>query len=218
MPVDPSCTYKVLTSICVLLNTRQDIVSVTNFGDKYQLVGGLNLPKLIECTGSNGYSYKQLVKGKDDLRQDAVMQQMFQLVNTLLYENPETRKRRLKIRTYKVIPLTPTSGLLEWVENTIPIGEYLIGNPKNQTNCAHYRYHPKDWMSANCRKELTDANEKNKYQKYLDVCDHFTPSFHHFFLENFSTPAEWFEKRLTYTRSVASNSIVGTKKKKFFIF
>lgn len=28
-------------------------------------------------------------------------------------------------------------------------------------------------------------------------------------MENFPNPAEWFEKRLTYTRSVASNSIVG---------
>jgi hypothetical protein len=41
-------------------------------------------------------------KGKDDLRQDAVMQQVFEMVNTLLQKNVETRKRNLKIRTYKV--------------------------------------------------------------------------------------------------------------------
>lgn len=68
------------------------------------------------------------------------MQQIFGLVNNLLEENPETRKRNLKIRTYKVVPLSPGAGLLQWVENTIPIGEYLIGNPKNMHNCAHYRY------------------------------------------------------------------------------
>ena len=33
--------------------------------------------------------------------------------------------------------------------------------------------------------------------------------FHHFFLEYFRSPAQWFERRLTYTRSVASNSMVG---------
>jgi len=58
------------------------------------------------------------VKGRDDLRQDAVMQQVFVLVDTLLRRNPSTRTRMLSIRTYKAIPLTPRSGLLEWVDNT----------------------------------------------------------------------------------------------------
>ena len=30
-----------------------------------------------------------------------------------------------------------------------------------------------------------------------------------FFTEHFAEPAEWFERRLAYTRSVASSSIVG---------
>ena len=41
-------------------------------------------------------------QGKDDLRQDAVMQQVFVLVNRLLRKEPATCKRRLSIRTYKV--------------------------------------------------------------------------------------------------------------------
>ena len=43
-----------------------------------------------------------MFQGKDDLRQDAVMQQVFGMVNQLLKENAETRKRELRIRTYKV--------------------------------------------------------------------------------------------------------------------
>ena len=41
-------------------------------------------------------------QGKDDLRQDAVMQQVFMLVNCLLRKDKATRKRALAIRTYKV--------------------------------------------------------------------------------------------------------------------
>jgi len=31
---------------------------------------------------------------------------------------------------------------------------------------------------------------------------------HHFFLERFLQPADWFESRLSYTRSVAASSMV----------
>lgn len=101
------------------------------------------------------------------------MEQLFGLVNTLLQDHPETRKRRLSIRTYKVcstrrilclalslhplflhrlthkrvtaatkwagyielmhcfffqvVPFTPSAGVLEWVNGTIPLGEYLLG-------------------------------------------------------------------------------------------
>ena len=54
---------------------------------------------------SDGQRFRQLVKsGQDDMRQDAVMQQFFELVNVLLATDPATRKRQLHIVTYKVEP------------------------------------------------------------------------------------------------------------------
>ena len=45
----------------------------------------------------------QLVKsGADDLRQDAVMQQLFGLVNSFLRASAPTRQRSLQIAVYKV--------------------------------------------------------------------------------------------------------------------
>ena len=43
-----------------------------------------------------------LLQGRDDLRQDAVMQQVFEMVNNLLQKDSEARKRKLHIRKYKV--------------------------------------------------------------------------------------------------------------------
>ena len=37
------------------------------------------------------------------MRQDAVMQQVFGMVNQLLKENSETKRRDLRIKTYKVL-------------------------------------------------------------------------------------------------------------------
>lgn len=36
------------------------------------------------------------------MRQDAIMQQVFEMLNTLLHKNPGTRKRNLSVRQYKV--------------------------------------------------------------------------------------------------------------------
>lgn len=40
-----------------------------------------------------------------------------------------------------------------------------------------------------------------------ELMEHFHPVFRHFFLERFPDPAIWFERRLTYTRGVATSSI-----------
>ncbi|KAJ8427336.1 hypothetical protein Cgig2_030601 [Carnegiea gigantea] len=99
-----------------------------------RVMNGINAPKVVECYGSDGKIYRQLAKsGNDDLRQDAV------------------------------VPFTPSAGVIEWVDGTLPLGEYLIGRPV----------------------------------------------MHHFFLERFLQPADWFEKRLAYARSVAASSMVG---------
>jgi len=65
--------------------------------------------------GSDGRAYKQVTKmapsaSSDDTRQDAVMQQLFGLVNRFLARDGgpgAARARRLRVRTYKVVPLTP---------------------------------------------------------------------------------------------------------------
>lgn len=41
----------------------------------FEVAGGVNLPKILKCWGTDGRVYKQLVKGCDDLRGDAVTQQ-----------------------------------------------------------------------------------------------------------------------------------------------
>jgi len=66
------------------------------------------------------------MKGDDDLRQDAVMEQIFELVNNFLRQDVETRRRKLHVRTYKVIPLPNMNGLLEFVANTTPLGTSLL--------------------------------------------------------------------------------------------
>ncbi|ONK66300.1 uncharacterized protein A4U43_C06F6270 [Asparagus officinalis] len=195
IPVDHSCQYK-----------EGSFPHFSGLADSVMVMNGINAPKVIECFGSDGRKYRQLAKsGNDDLRQDAVMEQFFGLVNTFLQNHRDTWRRKLGIRTYKVVPFTPSAGVLEWVDRTIPLGEYLLGSSRN--GGAHARYGIGDWSFLQCREHM--ANEKDKRKAFLRVCDNFRPVMHHFFLERFLQPADWFERRLSYTRSVAASSMVG---------
>lgn len=53
------------------------------------------------------------------------MEQVFELCNQVLYHDRETRKRNLLMRSYKVVPLAPQAGLLEFVTNTMPMQSWL---------------------------------------------------------------------------------------------
>ncbi|KAG7226115.1 hypothetical protein INR49_018726 [Caranx melampygus] len=193
--VDPSGRY-------------DNLVTVRSFMPQYHLAGGVNLPKIIDCVGSDGKSRRQLVKGQDDLRQDAVMQQVFSMCSMLLQRNTDTRKRKLNIRRYKVVPFSQRSGVLEWCSGTVPIGEFLVDPNKG----AHRRFRPQDWTNVSCRKKMMEAQRlafDEKLEAYTEVCKNFRPVFRYFCMEGFLDPAVWMEKRLAYTRSVATSSIVG---------
>ena len=66
----------------------------------------------------------------------------------------------------KVVPLSQRSGVLEWCEGTLPMGEYLIG-----VNGAHQRYRPDDWKALDCRKVmLVRIHHFNYFLINLQVC------------------------------------------------
>lgn len=58
-----------------------------------------------------------------------------------------------------------------------------------------------------CLKDAQKKHSEEKYNTFMKVCDNFQPVFRYFCMEKFRDPAVWFEKRLAYTRSVATSSI-----------
>jgi len=182
-----------------------DVPFITRFQSEFSIASGISMPKILTTVGTDGLKYKLLVKGgNDDLRQDSIMEQVFEQVSDLLRTQRATRQRNLRIRTYKVVPLTASAGIIEFVSNTIPLHDYLLP--------AHLRHFPKDMKPNNCRKHISDNQSKSVDQRikiYRQVCDHFHPVLRYFFMERFENPDDWFEKRLAYTRSTAAISILG---------
>ncbi|XP_050594170.1 serine-protein kinase ATM isoform X2 [Bombus affinis] len=159
-----------------------NVIGIVKYTESYETVGGINTPKKLTCIGTDGIYRHELIKGRDDLRQDAVMQQVFNVMNILLKSHKDTKRRKLTIRTYKVVPLTQRSGILEWCDKTIPIITILAVG-KSSTNV--------------------------KLKVFMDCCAHMHPVMHHFFIERYPSPETWFERRLAYTRSIATTSMAG---------
>ncbi|BFF89361.1 serine/threonine-protein kinase ATM [Drosophila madeirensis] len=196
LPIRPDKEYN-LTSICKWTN-------------EIGKCGGVNAPIRVKCVCSDGQTRAQLIKGKDDLRQDAVMQQVFGIVNQLLKQDSEFIDRKLQLRTYTVTPLSMRSGILEWCPNSMPVGEYLVG--RDCQSGAHIKYHPNGWKNNKCRALLAShakSSKDKRFEVFQDICAHVTPVFHYFLLEKFPIPGVWFERRLAYTNSVATTSMVG---------
>jgi ataxia telangiectasia mutated family protein len=136
-PLDPTLRY-------------DNCIWIERYDANFETAGGNNLPKISICYGSDGGKHKQLVsvstssfspyqhhvqfkgEGGDDLRQDAVMEQVFDLVNVVLRRDRETRRRNLTVRGYKVIPLSAQAGVLEFVGNTYPLNAWLsVSHPRS---------------------------------------------------------------------------------------
>ncbi|KAH8386431.1 hypothetical protein KR093_000425 [Drosophila rubida] len=190
-------------------NSSSALLGIVKWSTEYNLCNGINAPIKVLCCCSDGAKRPQLIKGRDDLRQDAVMQQVFGLVNELVNTDSECINRKLQLRTYQVTPLSMRSGILEWCSNTIPIGVYLVGNNKGG---AHVRYRPNDWTNVKCRTTLQVTMQKTPSERqkiFKLICERIKPVFHYFLLEKFHTPGVWFERRLAYIHSVAMTSMVG---------
>ncbi|EEB08562.1 ATM checkpoint kinase [Schizosaccharomyces japonicus yFS275] len=178
---------------------------VESFEPVIDIASGINAPKVLTFRVSDGLTLKQLVKGgNDDLRQDAVMEQVFGQINGLMKRHRATRIRNLQMRTYKVIPLAPKTGIIEWVSNTIPLAVYL--------EPAHQQYYSDDWTVSKCRKLISEkqTEDNETRRKVFDmVCRHYHPVLRYFFFENFIEPKIWFRNQTRYSRSTAVSSVLG---------
>jgi ataxia telangiectasia mutated family protein len=95
-----------------------DVPKLNGFTSHMRIAKGLSAPKILTAQCSDGQQFKQLVSyapffyfsiscshfkqlkgGHDDLRQDAIMEQVFQEISKIIRNHTATRQRNLLIRT-----------------------------------------------------------------------------------------------------------------------
>lgn len=132
------------------------------------------------------------------------MQGVFSLTNDLLKNDLMAARRNLLIRTYKILPLSTNTGVLEWVSSSTPLQEVL--------QPLHERYCERDWSYKQCRQAIADCSKKSKtvrIENFTRVLNHCQPAMKFAFFSRHSDAAGWYKAQLNYTRSTAVISIVG---------
>ncbi|KAI9294899.1 hypothetical protein K502DRAFT_279848, partial [Neoconidiobolus thromboides FSU 785] len=77
-----------------------------------QILPSKTKPKKISIWGQNGKQYSYLLKGSEDLNVDRLIMQFFKMSQLILNKN---------YNTYLILPFNKEGGLIEWMDNTIPL-------------------------------------------------------------------------------------------------
>ncbi|KII74537.1 Serine/threonine-protein kinase mTOR [Thelohanellus kitauei] len=185
---------------------HNNVVLIQKVDPILKVIDSKQKPRKISMLGNDGQRYEYLLKGREDLRQDERVMQLFGLLNTILTNNHATFKRKLAVKRYSVTPLSTNSGLIGWVANCDTLKSLikeqrikakvdpLIENKLIMKYCPKYEsldfLHKLEFFEMII--ESTGDNElaDSLWQK--------------------STSSEiWFEKRINFTRSLSLMSMVG---------
>lgn len=184
-----------------------DVPTMVKTDNLIKLAGGMSRPMIVRFNNSDGSVSTAVIKsghGVDDLRQDAIMEQVFEHVNSFLRRDSKAQKRNLNIRTYKVVPLSPHDGVIEFVKDAGALGDIL--------EPLHVKYRPNDLTVDQAKKLMANSQTLSvakRLEVYKKIESKLKPVMSKFFLENDFSPDRWFKTRTTYTRSSASASIIG---------
>ncbi|KAL8588517.1 hypothetical protein ACOMHN_043866 [Nucella lapillus] len=145
-------------------------VKIAGFDERVMVMSSLRKPKRITIRGNDEKDYHYLVKGGEDLRQDQRIEQLFTIMNRVMDKDAACRARNLQLKTYQVIPMNPRVGLIEWMNNTLPLKSFLCGAMTDEES--KFYNGPRgpskqycNWTSKFC-KGKPEAIYSAVYQKY----------------------------------------------------
>ncbi|KNC72657.1 hypothetical protein SARC_14782 [Sphaeroforma arctica JP610] len=80
--------------------------TITKFDETVLVLSSIRRPKRIKMLANDGSVHPFLVKGGEDLRLDQRVEGIFDSMNSVFGQNTECRRRRLRLTTYAVVPVS----------------------------------------------------------------------------------------------------------------
>ncbi|KAG8827189.1 phosphatidylinositol kinase- protein kinase tor1 [Serendipita sp. 401] len=181
-------------------------IRISKFSSKLSVISSKQRPRRLSIIGSDEVEYQFLLKGHEDLRQDERVMQLFGLVNTLLAVDNDSFMRNLHIRRYAVIPLAANVGLLQWVLHSDTLHILIKDYRDSQKILLNFEYR----LMLQMAPDYPSLTLLQKVEVFRYALDNTTglDLYKVLWLKS-ANSAAWLERRSTFTRSLAVNSMVG---------
>jgi FKBP12-rapamycin complex-associated protein len=188
-----------------------EVVRIVSVDPVMDVLPSKQRPRRLKMRGSDGKDYEFLLKGKEDIRLDERVMQLFGLINTMLSSDVASSRHDLGITRYDVVPLSPTSGLLGWVANTDTLN-VLIKGYREARNIRHHveqglmlQAAPKPDIHSYDKLSLLQKVEAFEYA----LANTKGQDLKQVLWLNSRNSEVWLDRRNMYTRSLATMSMVG---------
>ncbi|EGR30890.1 phosphatidylinositol 3- and 4-kinase family protein, putative [Ichthyophthirius multifiliis] len=193
-------------SIPGLYKPSRPVIKISCFQPKLDVLFSKMHPRKLFIYGSDSKEYHFLLKGREDIRQDERVMQLFALVNRLLHNNPETEKKALNITRYSVIPLSINTGIIGWVHNCDTLQSLI----KEYRKAYNIRENPEMSLMDQFCTNYSALPLPNKVEIFRHIIENTKGEDLKKILWLKSPNSEiWLERRTNYTRSLATMSIAG---------
>jgi len=172
----------------------------------------------LEDVGEMHFLLKQEAKG--DLRKDARVQDLNNVINRLLARSSNaSQQRRLHLRTFSVVCLSEDCGIIEWVPNTDSLRNIVTSayNPQAPADAQRRRgaeltnfTYLRDTYEKCQNVYFKRGNLKKAAAMFETLClQKYPPLLYWWFVMHFRNPHAWFEARTRFTLSASVWSAVG---------
>ncbi|OHS96143.1 hypothetical protein TRFO_37705 [Tritrichomonas foetus] len=152
-------------------------VTIDSICHVMKLIPSQKRPRKLRIVGSDHRNYKYLLKGREDLRLDLRVMQLFSLTNSILHDDKFGAERHLHIKQVPIVPLAPNAGLIAWAEGGETIYSMIQWHRRimgvEQINCEQIllRNYVGDESSFGCDRDTTlKLTTLQKLELHLELC------------------------------------------------
>jgi FKBP12-rapamycin complex-associated protein len=178
-------------------------ITIQSIARQVPIMSSKMRPKKMSVIGSDGRKYQFLLKSNEDTRLDERAMQILDFISRVINTTDIPFNSRLTLTTYKVVPLTAKIGLIGWVPDCETLAHLIVSyrafkNMSIQTEKTAVRSIRADSFEAKLaafESGLRAHPRDDDLQKVLVMLS--------------SDSADWLQRRLNYTTSLASTSMSG---------
>mmetsp|Transcript_32781 Transcript_32781/g.57031 ORF Transcript_32781/g.57031 Transcript_32781/m.57031 type:complete len:2324 (-) Transcript_32781:513-7484(-) len=163
-------------------------------------------PKKIALKGSDGCTRAFLLKSEKsaDLRKESRIASLIEIVNNLFANSPEVSSLGLSLPSYCIMSISPEVCIIEWVPDTATLRSIITEYWDRHKVPVRWNYIERIYPN----KSKTGAKHSIP-ENWVALMNAVRPVFYQYFEKHNEDPADWLQRRINYTRSLAAWSMFG---------